>query len=181
MYEAPTSLYPTDIQLYLHHIFFIFFNFLFCTELWLINNVVIVSSEHPRDSAIHTHVSIPPPNPLLSRLPHSTELYLHHLVLPAKLHWCLWLCTRGSVIYSLFCSILLCVSLHTPPYFLLLTVYQDYKSGSKSLLTLFFLARSTAIQCKSKIPVVWVSTKSSLWHWMGLCCNNKWTWGKWAA
>ena len=88
MYEVPTSLYPTDIQLYLHHLFY-FFNFLFFIGVWLINNVVIVSSEQPRDSAVHTHVSILPPNPLPSRLPHSTELYLHHIVLPAKLHWCL--------------------------------------------------------------------------------------------
>ena len=38
-----------------------------------INNVVIVSTEQWRDSAIHIHVSILPPNPLLSRLLHDIE------------------------------------------------------------------------------------------------------------
>ena len=40
-------------------------NLLFCTKVELINNVVMVSGEQQRDSAIHTHVSIllqtPPP------------------------------------------------------------------------------------------------------------------------
>ena len=39
----------------------------------LINNVVIVSGEQQKDSAIHTHVSILPPTPLPSRLPQSIE------------------------------------------------------------------------------------------------------------
>ena len=65
---------------------FIFFNFLFCIGVWPINNVVIVSDELQRDSAmypcIHTyscihvwdsHVSILPRSPLPSRLPHNFE------------------------------------------------------------------------------------------------------------
>ena len=39
----------------------------------LINNVVIVSGEQRRDSAIHIHVSILSSTPLPSRLPHNTE------------------------------------------------------------------------------------------------------------
>ena len=38
-----------------------------------INNVVIVSGEQQRDSAIHIHVSISPQAPLPSRLPHNVE------------------------------------------------------------------------------------------------------------
>ena len=52
---------------------FIFFNFLFCIGVWPINNVVIVSDELQRDSAIHIHVSILPRSPLSSRLPHNFE------------------------------------------------------------------------------------------------------------
>ena len=37
------------------------------------NNVVIVSGEQRRDSAIHIHVSVLPQTPLPSRLPHNTE------------------------------------------------------------------------------------------------------------
>ena len=52
----------------LHFLFFFlkvekiyyFFNFLFYTRVWLINNVVIVSGGHQRDSATHIHVSILP-------------------------------------------------------------------------------------------------------------------------
>ena len=46
----------------------------------LINNVVILSGEKQRDSAIHTHVSVLPPNALpiqaatLSRVPCATQL-----------------------------------------------------------------------------------------------------------
>ena len=36
----------------------IFFNFLFCTGVWPINNVVTVSGKQQRNSAMHTHVSI---------------------------------------------------------------------------------------------------------------------------
>ena len=39
----------------------------------LTNNVVIVSREQRRDSAINTHVSIGPQTPLPSRLPHNME------------------------------------------------------------------------------------------------------------
>ena len=52
---------------------FIFLNFLFCIGVWPINNVVIVSDEPQRDSAIHIHVSILPGSPLPSRLPHNFE------------------------------------------------------------------------------------------------------------
>ena len=45
--------------------YFIFFNFLFCIGVWPISNVVIVSDELQRDSAIHIHVSILPGNPLI--------------------------------------------------------------------------------------------------------------------
>ena len=41
---------------------------------WLVNNVVIVSGEQWRDSAMHIHVSILPQTPLPSRLPHNIEL-----------------------------------------------------------------------------------------------------------
>ena len=48
--------------------------FLFCIGVELIaNNVVIVSGEQWRDSAIHIHVSIFLPNPLPSRLPDNME------------------------------------------------------------------------------------------------------------
>ena len=40
---------------------------------WPINNVVIVSGEQQRDSAIHIHVFVLPQTPLPSRLPHNTE------------------------------------------------------------------------------------------------------------
>ena len=39
----------------------------------LTNNVVIISGEQQRDSAIHIHVSTLPQTPLLSRLPHNIE------------------------------------------------------------------------------------------------------------
>ena len=52
---------------------FFFNNFLFCIGVLLINNVMIVSGEQQRDSAIHIHVSILFQTPLLSRLPHNTE------------------------------------------------------------------------------------------------------------
>ena len=53
--------------------FFSFYllNFLFCIAVQLINNVVIVSDEQQRDSAINIHVSILPQTPLPSRLPHN--------------------------------------------------------------------------------------------------------------
>ena len=50
-----------------------FSRFLFCIGAQLINNAVVVSGEQQRDSTIHTHVSILPQTPLLSRLPHNTE------------------------------------------------------------------------------------------------------------
>ena len=48
-------------------------NLLFCTKVELINNVVMVSGEQQRDSAIHTHVSILPQTHLPSRLPQNIE------------------------------------------------------------------------------------------------------------
>ena len=48
------------------------FNFLFCIEVQLSNNV-IVSGGRCRDSAIHIHVSLLPQTPLPSRLPHRME------------------------------------------------------------------------------------------------------------
>ena len=47
--------------------------FLFCVGVELMNNIVVVSGEQRRDSAIHTHVSILPQTPVLSRLPHNIE------------------------------------------------------------------------------------------------------------
>ena len=51
---------------------FLFFslNSLFYTGIQPINNVVTVSGEQPRDSAMHIHVSILPQTPLPSRLWH---------------------------------------------------------------------------------------------------------------
>ena len=60
-------------QATLLYYFFFFFNFLFYIGIQPINNIVIVSGEHQRDSAICIHVSILPPTPLLSRLPHNIE------------------------------------------------------------------------------------------------------------
>ena len=48
-------------------------NFLFYIGVWLVNNVVIVSSGQQSDSAICIHVFIFPQTPLPSRLPHSIE------------------------------------------------------------------------------------------------------------
>ena len=48
-------------------------SFLFCFEVQPINNVVVVSGEQRRDSAIHIHVSILPQTPLPSRLAHNIE------------------------------------------------------------------------------------------------------------
>ena len=53
--------------------FVLFLNFLFCIRVQLINNVVTVSSEQRRDSAIHTHVSILAQTPLPSRLPYNIK------------------------------------------------------------------------------------------------------------
>ena len=50
-----------------------FLNFLLCIRVWPINNVVIVSGEQQRDSAIHIHISILPKTHLPSRLPHNVE------------------------------------------------------------------------------------------------------------
>ena len=52
---------------------FFFFYFLFCVQVQPVNNVVIVSGEQRRDSAVHVHVFILPQTPLPSRLPHNIE------------------------------------------------------------------------------------------------------------
>ena len=54
-------------------IFFFLLKFLFFIGVQPINNVVIVSGQHQRDSAIHTRVSILSQTPPPSRLPHNTE------------------------------------------------------------------------------------------------------------
>ena len=70
-------------------------NFLFCIGVQLIKNVVVVSGEQRRDSAIYNHVSILPKTPLPSRLAHNirkkgwvTATFpapIHGAVLSAKL------------------------------------------------------------------------------------------------
>ena len=50
-----------------------FKNLLFCIGVSPINNVLIVSGEQLRDSAIPIHVSILPQTPLPFRLPHNIE------------------------------------------------------------------------------------------------------------
>ena len=61
-------------------------NFLFYIGIHLINNLVIVSGEEQRDSAIRIHVSILPQTPLLCRLPHDIEQSsLWHMVGPCWL------------------------------------------------------------------------------------------------
>ena len=53
----------------------LYFFFLFCIGVQLINNAVIVSGEHWRDPAMYVcmYVSIPPQTLLPSRLPHNIE------------------------------------------------------------------------------------------------------------
>jgi len=53
--------------------FFIFLNFYFFIEVYLINNAVIISRGHRRDSAVHIHISILPQTPLPSRLSQNIE------------------------------------------------------------------------------------------------------------
>ena len=52
---------------------FFFLNFLFCIGVEPINNVLVVSGEQQRASAIHTHVSILSQTPVPPRLPCSIE------------------------------------------------------------------------------------------------------------
>ena len=52
---------------------FFFFNFELFALYWGINNVIIVSGEPWRDSAMHIYVSTVPQAPLPSRLPHNIE------------------------------------------------------------------------------------------------------------
>ena len=54
------------LNIYLRE-YHIFLNFLFCIEVQLIYNVVIVSDEQQRDSATHIHGSILPQTPLPPR------------------------------------------------------------------------------------------------------------------
>ena len=51
----------------------LFFNFLFCIGVYLINDVVMVSGGQQRGSATHTHEPILPQTPLPSRPPHHIE------------------------------------------------------------------------------------------------------------
>ena len=56
---------------------FFHFNFLFYIGIYLINNIVIVSSEQQRDAAIHIHVSISLQVPFPSRLArHYSECFI---------------------------------------------------------------------------------------------------------
>ena len=50
-----------------------FKNFLFCVGVQPIYNVVLVSGEQRRDSAVHINVSILPQTPLPFRLPHNLK------------------------------------------------------------------------------------------------------------
>ena len=57
-----------------NHSFFFHFNFFltpkpFCIGVYPISNIVEVSGEQRRDSAVHIHISILPQTPLPSRLP----------------------------------------------------------------------------------------------------------------
>ena len=54
-------------------LYFYVFNFLFCIEVQLIINVVIISGRQQRSSIIQIHASILPQAPLPSRLPHNIE------------------------------------------------------------------------------------------------------------
>ena len=61
---------------FIPYIFFLLFKTFYFVLMYsqLPSNVVVVSSEQQRDSAIHIHVSILPKTSLPSRLPHNTEL-----------------------------------------------------------------------------------------------------------
>ena len=54
----------------------------------MVSNVMIISSEQQRDSAIHIHVSILPQIPLPSRLPHNIEKSsLCYTIGPCSTEW----------------------------------------------------------------------------------------------
>ena len=76
---CPSLLYPFDVffsylpAIYIFLIYYFFIsNFLtpksFYIGVQMINNVLVVSGEQRKDSAIHMHVSILPQAPLSSRL-----------------------------------------------------------------------------------------------------------------
>ena len=66
--------FSTIISFFRFHLFFPqTLNFLFCIRVYTVNNVVVVSGEQRRDSAIHIHVSILPQVPFSFRLPHNIE------------------------------------------------------------------------------------------------------------
>ena len=71
----------------------------------LTNNIVIVSGEQWRDSAIHIHVSIFPQTPLTSRLPHNIEqssiCYIVGPCYPFKIQQCVYF------IFSFNCTVFL--------------------------------------------------------------------------
>ena len=50
-----------------------FFTFLFCIGVLLINNVMVVSGEQQKDSAVHIHTAVLPQTPHPSRLPHNIQ------------------------------------------------------------------------------------------------------------
>ena len=74
------TFYTFPLTFFLLFFFFQTLNSLFCIGVFywsicigVINNVVVVSGEQQRDSAIHIHVSVLPQTPLPSRLLHNTE------------------------------------------------------------------------------------------------------------
>ena len=84
-------------------LYFFLFNFVFYIGIQPIN-IVIVSGEHERDSAICIHVSTLPPTPLLSRLPHNIEhSSLCYTVGPcwlSILNIAVWMCPNSLTISS---------------------------------------------------------------------------------
>ena len=85
--------------------FFQILNLLFCIGVYPINNVVVVSGEQQRDSAIHIHVSILPSHPgfhrTLSRDPYNRSLLIIHFE-----YGCVYMTVRNSLTIP---------SVHLPP------------------------------------------------------------------
>ena len=61
--------------------FFLTLNFLICIGVQLINNIVIVSGEQQRHSAVHIHVSILPQTSLFCKLSMTGLFYPNQLIL----------------------------------------------------------------------------------------------------
>ena len=70
--HVSTTILHILFLLFLKNFFYMIYNI----SIQSINNVLIVSGGQQRDSAIHTHVSVLPQNPLPSRLP---QLFLNRL------------------------------------------------------------------------------------------------------